>query len=105
MSGPIYTSKLAKGGNAVVMYVDREIREALGLKPGDMVMMRLSPPYVILRKAIPEREIPMTDISRAMLPPSWPGRDIDVPSGGSKEGTVARASDPDSDADGRRGDG
>lgn len=96
MASTLYTTKAFKVGNAVGMYLDREVREQLRIMPGDLIMLRLTPPYVVIRRAEPERDIPMSDISRGMLPPAWPGRDTDEPSSRSKARTTKGTQEPDS---------
>jgi len=99
--GPIYTTKLTKSGNSWVLSIERDLREALGLVPGDIIVMRLHAPYVTLRRAVPEREIPLTDLNPACFPPSWPGKDNTSGSSHTQARTATGTVTPDSRTDGR----
>jgi hypothetical protein len=72
---PIYTVKLWKQGasNTVPLYA--AVMAAIGARPGDLLMVRVHPPYVTLRVARPEKMVPIDTFGPEMLPPSWPGKE------------------------------
>jgi hypothetical protein len=58
----------------VVFPLYKRVRDALGARPGDVLVMRLHAPYLTLRVARPEKIIPIDDFGPEVLPPSWPGK-------------------------------
>lgn len=70
----LFVAKPYVQGNSVVVVLERELREALGWRPGDIILIRLHKPYATLRRGVPELAIPMADIHLEDLPPAWPYR-------------------------------
>jgi hypothetical protein len=72
---PLYTVMTWKVGNGVVFPLYQVVRHALDLHPGDLLIARVHTPYLTIRRARPERIIPIEDFGPEHLPPSWPGKD------------------------------
>lgn len=65
-------------GKSVCFPLQKLLREALGVKPDDLLIMRVHGPYVTFRIAQPEAVIPVERFEREDLPPSWLGKDDNV---------------------------
>jgi antitoxin component of MazEF toxin-antitoxin module len=74
----LFSGRIWKMGSSIVFPLPKMLREALNAKPDDLVIMRVHPPYVTFRVAIPEATIPVERFEREDLPPSWPGKDDNV---------------------------
>lgn len=72
---PLYTVMTWKVGNGVVFPLYHVVRNALGLHPGDLLIARVHAPYLTIRRAQPERVVPIDTFGPEVLPPSWPGKD------------------------------
>ena len=72
---PLYTVMTWRVGNGVVFPLHQVVREALGVRPGDLLIARVHGPYLTIRRAQPERAIPIDTFGPEVLPPSWPGKD------------------------------
>jgi len=68
--GDLFMAKPYQQGNSVVMVLERDLREKLQLRPGDLVIMRVHGPYCTIRRAVPEVLVPLTDLHANDLPPT-----------------------------------
>lgn len=68
--GDLFMAKPYQQGGSVVMVLDKDLRERLGLRPGDVVIMRVHGPYVTMRRAVPDLLVPLTDLHADDLPPA-----------------------------------
>jgi hypothetical protein len=72
---PLWAVPVWKMGASFAFPLYKALRQRLGWRPGDMLLVRIHPPYVTFRVALPERIIPIDDFGPEVLPPSWPGKD------------------------------
>lgn len=70
--GPVYITKAYKHGNSLVMTLERDLRNALGIVEGDFITIRVHHPFATFRRGDPNLSIPITDVDVATLPPAFP---------------------------------
>lgn len=71
---PLYAARIWQMGKSVVFPLYAAVMEAIGAKAGDLVLVRVHPPYVTFRVANPKGAVPTEGFDPAELPPLWPGR-------------------------------
>ena len=72
MHQPLYVVKIWRTGTSLVFPLYKAVLELLGWDEGKLLIVRVYPPYLILRVAEPTRDFPLTDIPREAFPPAWP---------------------------------
>ncbi len=99
--GPLYTARCWKSGASWCIVVPRDVRKALKLLPGDLVIMRLHEPYVTIRRGDADAFMPLSKMKLEDMPPAWPGGKKDAEVQDNPE-AAAKASEPAApNADGR----
>lgn len=93
---PLYTLPLWGWGHSVVFPMYKAVLQAIGARPGDMLIARVHPPYLTIRVAHPERIIPIDTFGPEVLPPSWPGKDDNATTPESASSAVVATTKPDS---------
>lgn len=73
-SYPLYPARIWRMGRSSVFPLYKQVMEAIGAKIGDLVLIRVHPPYVTFRIAHPNAAIPDDTFEGKDLPPSWPGK-------------------------------
>ena len=73
---PLYAVRLWTWGKGIVLPVYAAVLEALHAKAGDLMLVRVHPPYITLRVVHPETLMPVEQFTDRELPPSWPPRKI-----------------------------
>jgi hypothetical protein len=81
-------------GNGVVFPLYKVVRTALHWAPGTLLIARVHAPYLTLRRAQPERIIPLDNFGPEVLPPSWPGKDDNATTPEDTESAARAASEP-----------
>ncbi len=74
MAFTLYAARVWRSGNSIVFPLFKSIREAIGAHPDDLLIIRVHPPYITLRRADPNLIVPLDELTTADLPPAWPGR-------------------------------
>jgi hypothetical protein len=70
----LFCVKIAQWGRSTVISLHSRMLEAIGAKVGDLLLVRVHPPYVTFRVAHPEAQIPVGTFTEKDLPPAWPHR-------------------------------
>jgi antitoxin component of MazEF toxin-antitoxin module len=70
----LFCVKIAQWGRSTVVSLQHALLEAIGAKVGDMLLVRVHPPYVTFRVAKPEAQIPVETFRPDDFPPAWPKR-------------------------------
>ena len=68
----VYAARFFKSGGSQCVALPRAVCEALGLRPKDLVVMRLYGSYLVLRRFAPEEVITVDQIPTEALPPAAP---------------------------------
>ena len=66
---PLYAARIWQMGKSVVFPLYKAALEAIGAKPGDLVLVRVHPPYITFRIAHPDRAVPVSTFHPDDLPP------------------------------------
>jgi antitoxin component of MazEF toxin-antitoxin module len=69
---PLYVSKIWKIGNSVGFPLYKALLKAIHANIGDMLLVRVHPPYVTFRVAHPDQLVPVERFTEEELPPDWP---------------------------------
>ena len=69
---PLYAVRLWKHGNTTIFPIYHAVLKALNAVVGDLMLVRVHPPYITLRVARPESLMPVEQFTEADLPPQWP---------------------------------
>lgn len=72
MAQPLYLVKIWRMGSSVVFPLYKGLLEVLHATPGDMLLVRVHPPYVTFRVAHPDQVMHVENFSEADLPQEWP---------------------------------
>lgn len=70
----LFCVRVAQWGRSTVISLLPAMLEAMGGKVGDLLLVRVHPPYVTFRVAHPEAQIPVGQFHADDLPPAWPKR-------------------------------
>jgi hypothetical protein len=97
----LYVARPYYQGNSVVLVLEKALREELGWRPGDLLMIRLHKPYATLRVGVPQDAIDLRALKPDDLPPSWIPRSTDATKRTDKTGTTAGTTQPHAGVDGR----
>ena len=68
----LYATRLWRWGSSWCIPFPRPLREAMGWRPGDLVLMRPHLPYITMRVARPETAVPDGAMDPELMPPAWP---------------------------------
>ena len=71
---PLYAARVWKWGKSTVFPLYSAVLAAMHCVPGDLLLVRVHPPYITLRVAHPESVMPVEQFTDAELPPSWPNK-------------------------------
>lgn len=63
-----YASRYIRVGNSQCIIVPKDVREALGFRPGDLVVMRMFGKVLIARRLAPEDVVEVDSIPADALP-------------------------------------
>lgn len=72
---PLYAARVWQMGKSVVFPLYKAVLDAIGAKAGDLVLVRVHPPYVTFRIAQPDKAVPAASFTSRELPPASP-RDL-----------------------------
>jgi hypothetical protein len=72
---PLYAARVWQMGKSVVFPLYKAVLDAIGAKAGDLVLVRVHPPYVTFRIAQPDKAVPASSFTSRELPPKSP-RDL-----------------------------
>lgn len=70
----LFTGRIWRMGASIVFPLPKALREAISARPGELIIMRVHPPYVTFRVAQPGAIIPVDRFEPEDLPPAWPGK-------------------------------
>ena len=73
---PLYAARVWKWGKSTVFPLYSAVLAAIHCVPGDLLLVRVHPPYITLRVARPESVMPVEQFTDAELPPSWPSANL-----------------------------
>lgn len=96
----LFYAKYCKWGASWAMIIPAGVREALHLRPGDVLLMRLHEPYVTLRRGEPDHVIDLKTFSLEDYPPRWPTAGTNAHTRPDPERTAPGATEPDAGDDG-----
>lgn len=68
MAKPTYASRFTRVGTSKAIILPKEVRELMGLIPGDLVVMRLFGKLLICRKLEPNQIVDISQIPADALP-------------------------------------
>lgn len=68
MAKPTYASRFTRVGTSKAIILPKEVRELMGLIPGDLVVMRLFGKILICRKLEPNQIVDVNEIPADALP-------------------------------------
>ena len=68
---PLYACRLWRAGRQLVFPLYTAVIDAIGARPGDLVLVRIHLPFVTFRIANPELSIPVPRFERFELPPTY----------------------------------
>jgi hypothetical protein len=69
---PLYAARIWQMGKSVVFPIYSAVCRAIRAVPGDLLLVRVHPPYITLRVAHPEQVMPVEQFTDEELPPAWP---------------------------------
>ena len=69
---PLYAVRLWNHGKSVIFPLYHAVMKALNANVGDLMLVRVHPPYITLRVARPESLMPVEQFTEEELPPHWP---------------------------------
>jgi len=75
---PIYIARIWQLGNSVVFPLGKLLRDAIGARINQKVLIRVHPPYVTFRLVDPDELIPVGGFTTGELPPVWPRSDANA---------------------------
>lgn len=75
MTHPLFAVRIWQTGSSWVFPLPKALRDSIGWRPGDLLIIRVHPPYLTLRVAQPESVIPLRTMGLEVLPPAWPGKE------------------------------
>lgn len=100
MERVLYAQNMYRWGGSWVLVLPPDLREALQLVPGDLIIMRRHGPFVTFRRGVPDQIIPISEFHLEDLPPRWPKAGKDAEAGNHPEGKAAAPAKPDAGKDG-----
>ncbi len=69
---PLYAVRIWRAGKSVVFPIYQAVLQAIHAMPGDLLLVRVHPPYITVRVARPESLMPVEQFTDQELPPEWP---------------------------------
>jgi hypothetical protein len=72
MQQPLFVVKVWRTGTSLVFPLYKAALELLGWREGSLLIVRVYPPYLILRVADPASVLSLKEIPHDAFPPAWP---------------------------------
>jgi len=72
MEQPLYVVKVWRTGTSLVFPLYKAVLELLGWRESSLLIVRVYPPFLILRVADPASVLSLKEIPREVFPPAWP---------------------------------
>lgn len=69
---PLYAVRLWRMGKSLVFPLYTAVANALHAEQGDLLLVRVHPPYITMRVGRPDSLMPVEQFTENELPPEWP---------------------------------